>query len=456
MKILCHLLLSFTSLLLLNSCNKFLSEKSDKRLVTPTRLKDLQALLDHSYIISANMAAIGERSSDDYYLEDATYDALSSDYMRNIYTWKGEQLYPLDENDWDYTYKTIYIANLVLLRLEDIPRTSTNALEWDHIKGQALAIRSFRYLSAAGIWAKAYNAETAKTDLGLPLRQTEDFNEPSVRVSVAETYQQITRSLEEAIPLLPVHTKANTRIGKPAAYTLLARTWLFMREYEKAGRYADSALLVNRTLLDYNSITNDKFPYAESNPEIMFSGTGNYDYNGDLLEISTQRIDSTIYQAFDDHDLRKTLFFQENLNGTHSFKGNYSGSSSSKFFGIANSEAFLIRAECLARAGKVTEAMQILNELLVNRYNKNLAFQPLTAGTKEEAVKIILLERRKEMLFRGVRWPDIKRLNLDGANIVLKRKIHGQEYILSPNDNRYAIGIPEDVIQLSGMPQNER
>lgn len=446
--------LIFLSTILFSSCDEFLLEKSDKRLVTPTRLKDLQGLIDHSYIMNDNVATLGERSADNYYLEDATYDGLAGEYMRNLYVWKGDQIYSLDDNDWYYTYQTLYRANLVLLRLDDIPRTSANALEWDHIKGQALAIRAFRYLSAVGIWAKAYDPATAETDLGIPLRQTEDFNEPSVRASVAETYRQIINSLTEAIPLLPVGTKGYVRIGRPAAYILLARTHLFMREYEKAAQYADSALLLTQTLLDYNSLTEDKFPYAQVNPEILFWGGGYYDYNGELFEISTQRVDSTIYRFFEDNDLRKKLFFLENANGSHSFRGHYSGGNSSTFFGVANSEAYLIQAECSARAGKVAEAMQTLNELLVKRYDNTQPFEPFMAGSPEEALQHVLQERRKEMLFRGVRWPDIKRLNKEGANIVLRRLINGKEYTLPPNDNRYALPIPEDIIELSGMPQN--
>lgn len=452
MKILICILCS--SIILLSGCDDFLLEKSDKRLVTPTRLKDLQGLIDHLNIMNGNIATIGERAADNYYLEDATYNALSGDYIRNLYVWKGDQIYSLENNDWYYTYQTLYRANLVLLRLEDIPRTPANAMEWDHVKGQALAIRAFRYLSAVGIWAKAYDPATAETDLGIPLRQTEDFNEPSVRVSVAETYRQIISSLTEAIPLLPVGTKGYTRIGRPAAYILLARTHLFMREYDKAAQYADSALQMTRVLLDYNSLTESKFPYPESNPEILYWGSGSYDYNGEIFQISMQRIDSTVYQSFDDRDRRKTLFFLENSDGSHSFQGHYSGGNSSTFFGVANSEAYLIQAECRARAGKTAEAMETLNELLVKRYDNAQPFEPLTAGSAEEALEVVLQERRKELLFRGVRWPDIKRLNKEGANIILKRHINGEEHILPPNDNRYALPIPEDVIELSGMPQN--
>ena len=69
---------------------------------------------------------------------------------------------------------------------------------------------------------------------------------------------------------------------------------------------------------------------------------------------------------------------------------------------------------------------------------------------------LILLERRKELLMRGLRWMDLKRLNMEGAAITLTRTVNGQVYTLPPNDLRYALPIPEDVIAISGMQQNPR
>ena len=66
----------------------------------------------------------------------------------------------------------------------------------------------------------------------------------------------------------------------------------------------------------------------------------------------------------------------------------------------------------------------------------------------------MLTERRKELLFRGVRWVDVKRLNKEGYGISLQRTIDGQTYRLGPNSLRFALPIPEDVIAMSGMPQN--
>ncbi|SEN45835.1 SusD family protein [bacterium A37T11] len=453
MKYLQLTILSLIGLFIFTGCEKFLAEKSDKTLVVPNSLKDLQALFDRNQTINAYGASSGEMSADDYYVTTATYNGLQDQFSRNLYRWNGAQVYAENYNDWYYTYQAIYSSTFALDKLKEIKRTVQNERQWDLVKGQALALRAFRYLSVANIWCKAYDETTSDTDLGIPLRMEKDFSVPSHRVTVKETYDEIIAELEEAIPLLPNVPDGITRSGKPMAYAVLARTLLFMRKYEKAGLYADSALQINSVLWDYNESKAGKiFPKPQFNPEVQFYLYGNS--SGQLLNLAINRVDSVLYNTFQEGDLRKLLFFQKNTDGTYSFKGNYSGSTSTKFFGISNAENYLMRAESYARAGKIAEAMADLNTLLINRWDKSKSYIPLTASSKEEALRIILLERRKELMFRGIRWPDIKRLNKEGANIVLKRNINNEEYTLMPNDNKYALPIPDEIIALSGMPQN--
>ncbi len=50
---------------------------------------------------------------------------------------------------------------------------------------------------------------------------------------------------------------------------------------------------------------------------------------------------------------------------------------------------------------------------------------------------------------------DIKRLNKEGKNISLKRKVNNVEHILLPNASYYALPLPSDIINSSGIEQNK-
>jgi hypothetical protein len=125
------------------------------------------------------------------------------------------------------------------------------------------------------------------------------------------------------------------------------------------------------------------------------------------------------------------------------------------FSGIATDEIHLIKSECLARLGKKVDAMQVLNHLLQFRWKAG-AFIPLTAADSDEALSIILRERRKELPFRGLRWTDLRRLDKENLIPTLTRELDGKQYVLPPGDKRYVLPIPYDIISQTGMPQNPR
>lgn len=441
-------LLSFCSLL---SCKKFLDETPDKRLVVPSTLIDLQALLDNNTVMNNYSRGLAEACADDYYLTAADWAALSSDGDKQAYIWGDEFVFDQYPNEWANYYRTVYAANTALERIETIPRTGSNSIDWDNVKGSALFYRAFSFHNVAITWAKGYDSSTALTDLGIPLRLNTDFNEVSKRASLKETYERIIADLKEAVPLLPQLAKHVMRPSRTAAYALLGRVHLSLRNYAEAGSNADSSLRLRNTLIDYNTVSAAaNFPLLQFNAEVLFHCSG----APSLLSNTRAKIDSTLYASYSSLDLRKTVFFKNNNNGTFGFKGNYSGTSS-QFFGLATNEVYMMKAECLARSGQYTEAMTTLNALLLKRWKAG-SFIPLTATGSAMALNLILTERRKELLMRNLRWMDVKRRNKEGANLILRRNLNGQQYILLPNAEKYALPLPGYVINASGMPQNPK
>lgn len=439
----------------ITGCKKYLAKKSDESLAVASTLADLQSLLDNlGSVNSSSAAAASEISADDYYVTDNDLEAFYYDEDRRMYIWAKDHLFLTGDlgNDWQSFYSSIYYSNTVLEQLDKIEETPQNKEEYNNIKGQALMLRGNRFLDVTSGWTLAYDKATAATAPGIVLRTTTDFNKVSRRSTLQETYDKIIADLKESAALLPVTPLSAPRASKPAAYALLARTYLWMGDYTNAGLYADSCLQLYHTLLNYNTVdASAGYPFDALNAEVIFARGSAL---GEPLYNWTAKIDSFLIQSYDTNDLRKTLFFIDNGNGSFGFKGYYAGEMS-LFTGVATDEMYLTRAECLARQGKISEAMDDLNALLSNRYKAG-SFVPLTAGSTTEAVRLILMERRKELLMRELRWMDIKRLNKEGAGITLIRKEGGETYTLEAGDLRYALPIPEDVIAASGMQQNER
>ena len=432
------------------SCKKYLDAKPDKSLQIPSTVADLQALLNYSYYLNdGNGVSFGECSADDYYMQDDSYNQLDQQ-NRDTYTWNNKN-YSTFPNDWSHVYNVVNVANIVLDNINKIEVNAENQQAWKDAKGSALFFRSFAFLEGAFIFCKAYDKSSADQDYGMALRLTSNFNLASTRATLAETYMRIIEDLKEAtalLPSLPVHV---LRPSKSSAYALLARAYLSMRMYDSCLKYSDLSLQIKSDLLDYNSFAIDNYYSFErfNNNEVLFDNvTADDNYYSD--DPYYARIDSVLYNEYDDNDLRKVLLFRTETPG-YSFKGSYG--QYSLFVGIAVDEVYLMRAEGNARLGNKDAALNDLNTLMQTRWLSG-TFVPFTASSNDEALAIILKERRKELLFRNLRWMDIKRLNKEGANIVLTRVINGQTYTLDPNDNRYALALPADIVKMTGMPQN--
>jgi starch-binding outer membrane protein, SusD/RagB family len=443
------------SAIMLQSCKKFLDKKSDTSLSVPTTLIDMQALLDDNSTMNARRtAAFSESSTDDYFLLESKYNSLVT-IQQNIYKWVPNQNTTYSA-DWPSCYNPVYNANLCLEGLGKIPLTGQNEAAWNNVKGSALFYRAYYFLQLVWTHSFAYDENTSETDLGIVLRTVSDPNVPSIRASVKDSYMKVIDDAKESIAYLPDNPFHVMRPSKAAAYSLLARTYLSMRIYDSAWKYANMSLQTKNQLINYNGDAdingnlNNASPFKAFNKEVIFHTTTNIRTQLHLAAAGAL-VDSNLYASYANNDLRKKAFFA--ASGVYfRFKGNYAASSTDLFSGLSTDEMFLIRAEGAARMGNKDAALSDLNTLLAKRYDAT--FIPVTASNANEALNRIIIERRKELLFRGLRFIEIKRLNKEGANITPKRVIGNQTYILLPNANYYALPLPEDIITLTGMPQN--
>ena len=438
--------LKVAMIVLLVNCNRFLDEKSDSNLATAETLADNQALLD-DYATLASHSTSGEIAAEDVFVTDADFNTMYDEAMKRLYTWQPSYVSLPTGSDWENCFRRIKIYNTVLFNLGHYEIGNS-----DNVEGQALLLRGAAYLEAAQIWCLAYDKNTAEAKLGLPLRLDPDMNIPSVRSTLQETYSQILLDLHRAAILLPVNQLAVSRPSKITALAYLSRVYLYMGDYTNALKHGKEALSYHDGLMNFNILNPaSAYPIKNKNVEVLLPTLMSY---SPFLATTKAKINNDLYQSYDANDLRKTIFFKPLATGEILFKGNYSGSTT-RMTCIATDEVYLNVAEAQAYLDDKTSAMRTLNDLLRTRW-KSGTFIELSASSAAQALQIIRAERRKELLFRGLRWADLKRYNREGANISLSKTISGQLFTLPPNDLRYAIAIPEDIIKMTGMPQNPR
>jgi starch-binding outer membrane protein, SusD/RagB family len=444
-------------LLLQTGCTKFLDEKPEQSDIIPSTLEELQKLLNNDAMNVYSPAGLAELLADNYYVTTAAWTTQNnSPNLLNKaeaahYIWQSDAT-PLLRT-WRDTYiNPIYYSNVVLDQLPIIGRKPGQEQKYDEIEGSALFYRAFYFFQLAQLYCKPYSTQNAN-ELGIVLRTTSIVSTPSSRATVQETYDKIIADLEVAANQLPETTLFPTRPSKIAAHAALARVYLSMRDYVKAGQYADMALQKKNTLMNFNT-TGSPFPLF--NPEVIFHCSSP---NGVFLVRARARTDTTLFNSYHTSDLRRTAFYANGTGanaGTKNFRGSYEGFSNERIFdGLATDELYLIRAECHARAGNLGPATDDLNALMINRW-ASASFTPFAPADANQALSMILAERRKELIFRGIRWSDIRRLNLENANIVLRRIINGTTYELQPNELKGIVLIPWEEVQRTGIEQNPR
>jgi len=448
------------------SCEKYLDVKANSTQVFIKTSEDCQKLLDSYPSINTNYPSDGEVSAGDTYLTDASYNSSSAGLTaedRAFYTWQQQAIRSLAAGQWRGGYVKITTANLVLESLggdlDDNPAQST----LDRLRGAALFYRSFSLWQLAQLFAPPYSTADADQQPGIPIRLESDINEKLVRGTVRQTYDRIVQDLKEAVNLLPENVTIASRPNKTAALAMLGRVYLSMEDYEQAQNNASAALQRKSDLLDYRTISaTSQTPFPRYNSEVIFQAVM---LNTPILTPGVSSSSSSIAKVvpelvaqYEPGDLRRTIFFKSVASSTsvYTFSGNYEPAFNGAYFvGLAVDELYLIRAECYARAGNTALALADLNTLLRMRWSGT--YMDKTASSAEAALAMILTERRKELLLRGLRWTDLRRLNRDPRfAVTLRRTVLGQEYTLPPNDLRYTLLIPSEVINNSAYAQNTR
>ncbi|MFB6456369.1 RagB/SusD family nutrient uptake outer membrane protein [Chitinophaga sp. Hz27] len=463
-----NLVLFIVIMALSSACRKdFLNKKPNTSTIIPETLNDFDLLLNEVGIAFCNFPEMGALSSDDYYIKDMIYNSLPFTRTRNCYLWATD-IYEGDTqiSDWNYPFKQIFYCNTIIEGIKKITVTNNNQAQWHRLLGSAYCLRAYAFHNLATIFCTVYDSSTSRKTLGLPLRISSDVNENVIRANLQDTYELIISDLDAAEVNLttPFDLTQPNRPGIETLYALAARVYLYIGDYSKAMKYSKACLDLKSELMNYSIFDTTvlkPFPVIPGghNPEVLYFDK--YAYNSWFQILSTGLlVDTALYQSYNDADCRKRLYFR-NVGGTdYGPKGGYIGLANF-FTGLSMSEVYLCYAESAARLQQFDIAKEAITKLMISRWKRDLIsgrslYVFPVINSSNDLLTYILAERRKELVFRGTRFSDLKRLNRDGANITLYRIINGITYTLPPNALKYAMPIPPDEINLSGIPQNER
>ena len=419
-------------------CEEFLDSKPQLSMVIPNRLSDYQAILDavpRQMNYSPKAALLG---SDEMLLGQFALSRLNQEDIA-VYRWERD-LYSVNDFgvDWTFGYQAIYYSNVVLDELKKfVPANEAEKLEKIRLESSARFYRAWSHFFLMQVYAEPYNPKAA-SQLGIPIRSTSDINEARGISAQKEVYDFILTDLNVAIWGLPLVSELKTRPSQWAVEALKSRIYLQIQDYPRAFEASSRALEIGDQLMDYKNLKSvSRYFFPRFNPEVIFHAnlaSTTYTFNRE------QWVDPGLYKLYEANDLRKTIFFEQSrVVGFYNFVARYSGDFY-EWGGLALDEVILNRAESAYRIGQESEALEDLNKLLKNRYK--IGFQPLSISGKG-LLKRILEERRKELVFRGIRWMDLRRLNQEPEwAITVKRTVAGKELTLEPGGPGYTLPIP--------------
>ena len=381
-------------------------------------------------------------SNDDMATTDAKHQNSMNAEIKAAYMW-APAYYGDTQTDvgWDNLYKSIYTCNEIIYSVS----ASLNGTEAQkkEIYAEALVQRAFAYLMLANQYGEMYDPAKAQTQVGIPLLTGPDLFQKLDRSNLKKVYEQVISDVEQAILSLPNTGTNNGHAAKVSAYALLSRTYLYMRNFNLAGEYADKALAINSSLNTLETYIGKtaSFPRRHEDPEVLLSRVS----AGRFIS----QLNPELINLFTPGDVRLELFTgtTSGVPGIAYIRPQFNEFASHT--GLSVPEMMLNRAEVYARAGEVSKTLELLNKLRKTRI-KAASYQDLVISSPADLLAAVINERRREFMGTGMRWFDQRRLNLDPEFAKpCVRTFLGQQYTLSPGSNRYIYPIAPAVLDLN-------
>lgn len=340
-------------------------------------------------------------------------------------------------------YESINFTNNIIAKIGDFEPDAQNPQQIkDRIEGQARFLRALNYFDLVRNYAYEPGREVDGFDLGVILRlePTESATDADfrARASNTEVYDQIVTDLEEATDLLEGTSLSRNSGNRAAAFSLLARVHLYLENWQDAEDAASQALSLAPNVVGTSGdllVSQSQFEAAwsaPSHPESIFELTMQQGTDNDAT-FSNQSLSALSYaecasgECGDDEfrefsfevtpsstlpyssgDVRTSLI--DTLSNGTPVLGKYSNTIAEftdRIPLIRVPELYLIQAEARAE-GASGDPLEPLNTVREAR-----GLSSLSGISGAAVVDEVLAERRRELVYEGHRWFDLKRRALD-------------------------------------------
>jgi hypothetical protein len=338
--------------------------------------------------------------TDDVWLDYLVYDALKY----NTYTSTETNVVA---TFWKKPYQAILLSNDLL---EQLPATTVIPDEEKSIYiGEAKYFRAYFYFILTYLYGDV--PFITSTDPNITAQQG--------KLPHAEVVEKIIEDLKDAETALKASSNDNTKITSVAASALLARIYLYEKNYGEAEKRANEII----TTSGYELEDDVDHVFLRSSTESILkiaSTFGSYSgrvYLATFTNNNRVNLTEDLLNSFEEGDLRKQKWTTPKVvSGVeyirpfkyHRYAATSPGEEEDLVL-LRLTEQYLIRAEARAQQNKLTGENGAIADLNRIRTRAGLTDLPETL-TKEETLLAVETERRHELFFEeNHRWWDLVR-----------------------------------------------
>ncbi|MBO4431170.1 MAG: RagB/SusD family nutrient uptake outer membrane protein [Bacteroidaceae bacterium] len=438
-----NIILFILTAVALTSCDDFLDITPTGKVIAKTG-EEYRALLTYEYKYFSKDRYMTTLRTDELLMDKKKSSSTDLDAYLDLWRWKDDNPSPTTSYfSWRGYYHTIYIANYVIEHRDEI--TDATCDEVNQLVGESYMLRAYCHFLLVNLYAEPYTHCQPTTTRGVPMQLVADVNAIPGSSSVEAIYQQVLADIDEAEKYLNVETweeGTNYRFNKISAQAFRARTYLYMGEWQKALTAAKAVIDAHGELVDMNSSTTLPNSYKSVESIVALEK-----FSSNLFT-AIDMPDPNFLNLYRTGDQRRTKFYKRVTSSTYSLQKGGDDEFSCSF---RSAEAYLTAAECAARLGNTTEAIDFMKPLLQKRLNATALQEELdliTPMTADLLIQEILDERARELAFEGHRWYDLRRT----TRPALIRTYGDETFTLTPE--KYTMRFPTEAVEAN--PEIER